>query len=373
MKSKKINVLMISRSTLYSSPGGDTIQIENTAKYLRKYSDINVDIKLSDENIDYKSYDLMHFFNIIRPNDFLHHVKRSNLPFVISTIFVDYSEYEKKARQGIVKYLNLITSSDTLEYIKVIARVLKSQEKLLDLSYLWRGQKNSIKYLIKNSSQLLPNSQSEYNRVEKHFNISQKYSVIPNAIDTSVFDESSININKKFKDSIICVGRIEGRKNQLNLIKAVNKTNFKLFIIGKKSPNQLSYYDTCKKEAYENNNIKFIDHVSQNELAKIMRASKVHALISWFETTGLVSLEAAYLGCNLVITNRGDQLEYFKNSATYCEPDNIDSIVSALIIAHKKDFDIKFKEKIKNEYTWEKTASETYKAYKEIINKESQK
>ena len=43
---KKINVLMIGRSTLDSSPGGDSVQLYSTAKYL-KLLDVNVDIKLS--------------------------------------------------------------------------------------------------------------------------------------------------------------------------------------------------------------------------------------------------------------------------------------------------------------------------------------
>ena len=90
-----IKVLMISRATLFSSPGGDTVQVEETANYLRKI-DVVVDIMLSNEDINFNGYDLVHFFNIIRPNDILGHLKKINIPFVISTIFVDYTEYEIK-------------------------------------------------------------------------------------------------------------------------------------------------------------------------------------------------------------------------------------------------------------------------------------
>lgn len=369
LDTKKMKILMLSRSTLYTSPGGDTVQIENTAKYLVENHNIEVDIKLASDDIEYGKYDLMHFFNITRPNDFLYHIKKTNLPFVISTIYVDYSEYEKKARKGFIKLLSYLFSSHNLEYIKNVARVLRSQEKLKDLSYLWLGQKKSIQLLIKKSAYLLPNSENEYNRVEKDFKIKKGYFVIPNAIDTKVFNQDEDISNEKFKNSIICVGRIEGRKNQLNLIKAVNQTDFKLFIIGKKSPNQMTYYNDCKTEASKNKNIEFIDHISQEELALIMKAAKVHALISWFETTGLVSLEAAYLGCNLVITEKGDQLDYFKKEATYCNPEDINSIVKALEYAFKKDFSNTLKETIINEYTWNKTAEKTYKSYIEVMKR----
>ena len=356
---------MISRSTLFSSPGGDTVQIKKTAEYLKKLG-VSVDIKLADEEIDYHLYDLMHFFNIIRPNDFLHHVKNSDLSFAVSTIFVDYSEYEKKARTGIIKYLNKIFSSDQLEYLKIIARVMKNNEKLKSFSYLWMGQRKSIQHLIEKSSLLLPNSHNEYKRLEKHFDISQNYQVIPNAIDTNIFKISK-GINLKYKNSIICVGRIEGLKNQLNLIKAINTTEYKLFIIGKKSPNQLSYYQLCIEEAKHNSNIEFIDHIEQSKLSSIMQAAKVHVLTSWFETTGLVSLEASYLGCNLVITDKGDQKEYFEDMATYCDPENIESIVDAIHIAYKASYNTRLKEKILKEYTWGNTAKKTLAAYKQIL------
>ena len=88
-----MKVLFISRATLFKDPGGDTIQIINTAENLKKL-EVDVDIKVANDKIDYCHYDLIHFFNIIRPSDILAHISKNNNPFVVSTIFVDYSEYE---------------------------------------------------------------------------------------------------------------------------------------------------------------------------------------------------------------------------------------------------------------------------------------
>ena len=52
-----IRVVMVARSTLYSCPGGDTTQIEMTAKYLRRFGVI-ADIVLANQKIDYVKYDL---------------------------------------------------------------------------------------------------------------------------------------------------------------------------------------------------------------------------------------------------------------------------------------------------------------------------
>src|SRR6478752_6332374 len=90
-----MNVLFIARATLYDSPGGDTVQILKTAEELRKL-DVTVDIGLSTGVFNYEKYDIVHFFNIIRPADILYHFNKSKRT-VISTIFVDYTESEIKA------------------------------------------------------------------------------------------------------------------------------------------------------------------------------------------------------------------------------------------------------------------------------------
>ena len=78
-----MRILMVSRETLFSSPGGDTTQIINTAKYLRLLG-CNVDIEIK-ALTNYSQYDLIHFFNIARPDDILVHVTRSKLPFFPGT------------------------------------------------------------------------------------------------------------------------------------------------------------------------------------------------------------------------------------------------------------------------------------------------
>ena len=151
--------------------------------------------------------------------------------------------------------------------------------------------------------------------------------MIPNAIDTSLFDGNSEDERRK-KNLVICVGRIEGRKNQFNLIKALNGTEFQLIIIGSPSANQVDYYEKCKEIAAPN--VSFVENIGQEKLIDYYKAAKVHVLPSWFETTGLSSLEAAAMGCNIVITDKGDTREYFENFAYYCDPTSAQSIFDAM-------------------------------------------
>ena len=85
------------------------------------------------------------------------------------------------------------------------------------------------------------------------------------------------------------------------------------------------------------------------------------------ETPGLSSLEAAAMGCNIVVTKKGDTYDYFEDYAFYCEPDDVDSITRAIDRAYNSTFNPKLKEKILTDYIWEKTAQETLKGYELIL------
>jgi Glycosyltransferase len=357
-----IRVVMITRATLFTVKGGDSIQISETAKHLAKLN-VLAEIKLTNEVIDYTQYDLLHFFNITRPADILYHLKKSKKPFVVSPVLIDYGEYDKYHRKGIARILFRWLSADSIEYFKTMARWLKGNDVLISLSYIFRDHRRSIKKILKQASMLLPNSESEHERVKKKYNYTGKYIVVPNGIDAELFhfDESI----KKDDHLVVCVARIEGIKNQINLIKALNKTKFKLLIIGAPAPNQLQYYHRCKKLAADN--ISFLEHLTQQELIKYYQKAKVHVLPSWFETTGLSSLEAAVMGCNIVITGKGDAKEYFGEYAFYCDPSFPESIYSAVEKASVQERSEMLQNKIHSNFTWHQAAIQTKKAYEQII------
>lgn len=358
-----LKVAFISRSTLFSSPGGDTTQLEMTAECLRALG-VVVDIYISGQEVNYKEYNLLHFFNIIRPADILAHIDKTDTPFLVSTIFVQYGEYEKKARKGIGGLVSNILPENTIEYLKVIARRVLNKEKIGSNKYLLWGHKRSIQYIARKASCLLPNSHSEYRRFAAMYHVDRPYRFVPNGVDSSIVNKRYSPI-AEYKDAVICMGRIEGRKNQLGLIRALKDTDLPLYIHGKPSPNNMAYYELCKAEA--GNNIHVSDFLHGDDLYAVYSSAKVHCLPSYFETTGLSSLEAAVMGCNIVVTYKGDTKEYFEGYAWFCDPDDPASIRKAVEEAHVAPYNQAFKEKILRDYTWEKAAEETLIAYKQVL------
>ncbi len=356
-----MKVAFITRSTLYTAPGGDTIQIEQTARELIAIG-VDVNILLSNQNIPYEKYSLLHFFNIVRPADILYHCKKAKKPFVVSTILCNYEEYDKNHRKGIGILFTWLPG-DSIEYLKTIARWLLGRDHLASLSYTWKGQRNSIVEILGRANMLLPNSESEYRRIRQSYFTKADYRVIPNGVNPALFKTNGTI--KKNGNLVVCAARVEGIKNQLGLIRALNNTRFRLLIIGAPAPNQPDYYSECRKIAAEN--VIFIDHVAQEKLVEYYLEAKVHALPSWFETTGLSSIEAATMGCNIVITDKGDTREYFGDEAFYCDPSDPKSILEAIEKASTAQPAEALRKKIMDQYTWRQAAAQTFKAYQTAL------
>jgi glycosyltransferase involved in cell wall biosynthesis len=349
-----MKVALISRSTLFTVPGGDTVQITSIAECLHAFG-IIASVRLTNEHINYNEYDLLHFFNITRPADILYHIKRTTKPFVASPNLVNYSEYDKRLRKGVSGFVFRFLTPDATEYIKTIARWFKGTDDIKCASYLWKGQKKSIQDILNNASRVLPNSGMENTMLRKLYRPTPDYSIVPNGIDTNIFKYD--NTLEKDEHMVLCVARIEGIKNQKNLIRALNDTAFNVFIIGAHTNNQKSYFDTCKKLAAPN--IHFIGHLKQQELVQYYQKAKVHILPSWFETCGLSTLEAAAMGCNVIVTDKGYTREYFENCALYCDPASPHSIFEAVQTASTQSQDDTLRKKILNNYTWQLAASGT--------------
>src|SRR5687768_11852408 len=238
-----MKVAFITRSTLHKIHGGSAVQVIETAKQLQRFG-VYARIILAHEKINYDEFNLLHFFDITRPANILYHIKRTKKPFVISPLLVDYSEYDRYHRKGFIGAILRSFSPDTNEYIKTMGRWLLGKDSLKSKSYIWKGQKSSIRKILNRSSLVLPNSGMEYERLREMYGLEKAHFVIPNGIDSGLFRRD--NTITKDDTMIVCAARFEGLKNQLNLIRALNNTTFKLVLVGGASPNQKKYLKKCR-------------------------------------------------------------------------------------------------------------------------------
>mgnify|MGYP000847350538 FL=1 len=357
--------------------GGDTVQIEKTKEQLEKLG-VEVDISLELEP-DLSAYDLVHLTNVTRIQETyvqMQNAKKQGKKVALSTIFWPMEDFEKQAQIGARKLISNLLSIDNIERVKALARMIKSKESRgrVTKNLVTVGYTKMQRYVVENTDLFLPNSEMEIQKLFETFKIhSDAYVVVPNGIDKDnalkYLNNSDANEFSKFKDAVISVGRIEPRKNQLNLLKALHDSNYTVILVGAVSDNHKNYFAEIQKYLDSNPKVHYFPQIDNDKLYELYKICKVNTLPSWLDTPGLVNLESAAMGCNLAISSRGTTTEYFGDDAFYCEPDDLYSIRSAVDNAFSSPRNKKLREKILSKYTWENAAKQTLIGYKRLLRK----
>ncbi|MWV43689.1 glycosyltransferase [Paenibacillus sp. HJL G12] len=366
-----MKVLYQTRYNIFTRKGGDTVQIMKTKEFIEnRFSDIQIDIN-SDPKADLTSYDLIHIFNMLRPQEtilFMNNAKAQNKRIALSTIFWRSTEFERQGQMGLRRMINRMIGYDGMEKLRGLYRYYIDGEKHEGtLMLIKQGYTKLQREILDQADLLLPNGEGEMELIRHIFKPSKplNYLVVPNAIDTGIFGYDT----RTERDIVLCAGRFEPRKNQLNLIKAFNGLPYKLVLAGTAHETQRKYFKAMKK-AIQKDNIEIVDELGHGELRKLYGRAKVHVLPSWYDTPGLVSLEAAVSGCNIVATTRGTTREYFGDDAFYCEPGDIESIRRAVTEAYQQPHNSRLQARISAEYTWEQTADRTVEGYARLLGRQ---
>lgn len=126
------------------------------------------------------------------------------------------------------------------------------------------------------------------------------------------------------------------RKNVGRLIDAARKFGFRLVLVG--SLGNAESEARLRQRIGGAPNIEVRGFVSDDELYALYNRAKVFALPSLNEGVGLVALEAAVHGCNIVITQLGGPKEYYADgSAWLVDPYSVDDIGRAVMAAMQTD------------------------------------
>lgn len=257
--------------------------------------------------------------------------------------------------------------------------------KVVTSPVLWTDRSHGLRYwikavcpafpserrdILKYSDLLIPNSQMELNLIRRLFAIDPgKMTVIYNGVDPVFAAADGRAFKEKYgaADFVLSVGRIEPRKNQLNLIRAIKPAGRRLVLIGDPVTGYEDYDAQCRKEG--EGFVEFLPAVAHGDpiLASAYAACRVLALQALFETPGLVALEAGLAGARVAATSGGSTREYFKEFVDYFDPTNPSEIRKAVTKAWDKPSDGRLKEHIAQNFTWDRIARRTADAYRSLL------
>ncbi len=354
-----MKILLLARSTLFTQPGGDSLQIEETAKELRQLG-CEVDIATSHNASRINEYDVVHFFNLFRPADILPHLRKIK-KLVVTTVYIDYSEYDRHYRGQGWNLVYNVAGKFGVEFLKTKMRWLKGKERFPGFFYLFRGQKAAIAKVLKKADCLITASDYEARHIRSDFPEANALSYAKIPLGSEHLQSSPA---REQRVGIACIGRIEGLKNQLNLIKAVGEKH-PLHLYGQAAAHQQKYLEACRSVATEN--VIFKGQQSRDDIRRALVQTKVHALPSFFETTGLATIEALKAGCEVVVSDRGAMKEIYGSHAFYCDPSSTESIGEAIEKAmHAKGDHRKW---VKENFSWSRAAREILDLYQSLYSK----
>lgn len=341
----KKKILIFDRINSSKFPGGDTVQINAIKDFLINRNYIVVISNNVMENLG--EYDYVFIFNLTNPLEAYVCMKaceKYNKPYILFPVYWNLDKLKmpfqfniksiaKRALPGFVK--SFIRAKKFLKANKPVVKFLNIKNMELF------NANRCIKYLLKNAYFVCPNSYAELNHLEDNFNLkrlNKKIRVIYNGIDlkrlNSIQEDDSIKTKYKLPENYICcVGGIGPRKNQLNLVKAANRTEINLILIGKPTEGYEAYFENIKKIAKDN--VYILSHLPQEEVFKIVKNSKGHIQPSFIETPGLASLESIVLGVPIILSNTEPVKEYFKTDGLYCNPHSIKNIEFNLEKLHR--------------------------------------
>ncbi len=211
----------------------------------------------------------------------------------------------------------------------------------------------------------------------------QKITVIPCGVNQSLFkpvdkEAARRELGVDSQKIILFVGRIEPLKGLEQLIKALglinSKEEIKLLIVGgdEDSKSEVQDLQILARELNIDDRVAFLGSVIQERLPVLYSAADVCAIPSYYETFGMVALEALACGTRVVATDVGDMrniLRYeqigsivSKNAPEYLA----DKISELLTRGDNQAQDIKARQALTAEYNWGSIADLLLQEYSDV-------
>ena len=153
-------------------------------------------------------------------------------------------------------------------------------------------------------------------------------------------------------------------KNVPRLVEAAKKYGFNLFLAGLLASEEEKQWLHNMIDGHDN--IKYVGQLTDEELVSYYRKCKVFALPSITEGVGMVALEAAANGAEIVLTNDGGPKYYLKDHAEIINPYSVDDIGRAVMkLMERNVYQPALLDYMKNNFSAEACSKQLEKALKD--------
>jgi tetratricopeptide (TPR) repeat protein len=310
---------------------------------------------------DPRQFDIVHLFNFATPaytQSLAENAWKYGIPFVVSTLCEDISLFQNQA---------LVWAQFMTEYVRNGQDAGWYSKHRPDLAQVTPCAPFPNQWLAEHAAALYTNGAAESATIRRLYPGAHGITEIKLGYELGAKGDSEKFIKAYgIKDFILCVGRLEHRKNQLGLLKALEDSDLPVVLAAGGFSYQSDYAAAVKRFKRRGQTL-ILGRLDDEMLASAYAAAKVHVLPSWYELPGLVSLEAGCHGCNVVVTRNGTAPDYLGDQAFYCDPGDENSILLAVTQAFHSPIKHRLKEVVMAN-TWDKVGEQTRASYNKVLN-----
>ncbi|MFZ5434389.1 MAG: glycosyltransferase [Calditrichota bacterium] len=359
---RRMRVLVQNREDAFYAPGGDTVIMEQLYRTLRNR---DVDVQFAAGAVDLSQTDLVHLVNLTVgrvTNQVSENARSQNVPYIITTLFEDWPLYMERSFAA----LNLFK-----KYLEQGKSEREFRQGLQNLRIIRDGVRVGNDQAAQQAALLLACGESEAKRlIVAYPGVEERTRIVKFGIPEPkpLFDHAFQAVEKMlgFDRYVLCCGRLETRKNQLMLLKALEDSELPVVFAG---GGYQPEYARLAMSYPRKGPVKTYGRLDPVLFRHLMARASVHVLPSWYELPGLVTLEAASAGTAVVASDWGAIRDYMpEGTVHFCQPDDPDSIRDAVEAALKAGPNPAAKA-IAESHTWQDFADATLEAYEAVLSR----
>lgn len=351
-------ILMQSRPNVFVHRGGDTIVLERLSDGLsQRGHSVEIDLR---GDADVTSFDIVHLFNFATTDLTKRYAERAaaaGIPYVVTTLYEDLPMFQRQSH---------LVAAQLIDYVRRGQPVGWCGTSYQQLGAVDPAPRFPADEIAQHAAALMPNGAGEAAALRRDFPNTDLIATVPvgSEIGAMCGPELFEQVYGE-RDFVLCVGRLESRKNQLMLLKALEDSPLTVVLAGGGFSYQPDYEAAIRAFKRRGKTI-ILGLVDPQMLSSAYAACRVHVLPSWYELPGLVSLEAAARNRNIVVTRTGTTADYVGDKAFYCLPWDSDSILSAVMAAYHSPV-LEGVAAMAQSYSWATTVEKTEEVYQEVM------
>ncbi|MCG7394454.1 glycosyltransferase [Microvirga sp. ACRRW] len=369
-------VALLTHGAEKSAKGGPSTRIPQLALGLRKHG-FDAENGYA-EQVGLRDANVVHLFNVATPKTAIpamEAAKSFKKPVVFSPIFLDNrcrdlwlssvpKAFEEHSSQSIEERLVDI-NAEAQRLRRLPLNVVEEQ---------FPGYNAMIGHLVDEADHLVFLSDYERRALGTAIGRDLSGTLVHNPVDASKFSNADPVLFQNLvglKDYVLCVGRIEPRKNQLLLAYALKGTGIPLVLIGEAI--DARYKNLI--QAVGGDNVHFAGRIGGQSqmLASAYAGARCFALPSWAEGAPLAALEAAAAGAPLVLSSYSGEEEYFGAHATYADPADVAAIRRAVVETFETRRSAEAvdaqKEHIAGQFSIDRHVERTIEVYRNVLSR----